>query len=209
MRVPTITTPLDDSCDPAGWRAETINPKGWLAGAGSTSPLPRAGTDPGRSTEPTEGSAAGGFDGAAVRTARRPDAARRRRRSRRRGPSRSFAVDRTVVAPAQRVGATRAPVTAGELQVDGYRMGRWARLTLTITVLAAIAVVTVSLVVGSAPQSMVDVTVGPGDTLWSIASQAAPDRDPRDVIEEIRALNEVPGGVLPVGIVLRVPSSVG
>jgi ribosomal protein RSM22 (predicted rRNA methylase) len=87
-------------------------------------------------------------------------------------------------------------------------MGRWARLTLTITVLAAIAVVTVSLMVGSAPRALVDVTVGPGDTLWSIANQAAPDRDPREVIEEIRALNLVPSDVLPVGIVLRVPSSV-
>ena len=87
-------------------------------------------------------------------------------------------------------------------------MSRWARLTLTLTVLAAVAVVTVSLVVGSigsAPRAMVDVTVGPGDTLWSIATQAAPDRDPRDVIEEIKALNDVPGSVLPVGVVLRVP----
>ena len=91
-------------------------------------------------------------------------------------------------------------------------MSRWARLTLTLTVLAAVAVVTVSLVVGaigSAPRAMVDVTVGPGDTLWSIATQAAPDRDPRDVIEEIKALNDVPGSVLPVGVVLRVPSSAG
>jgi hypothetical protein len=95
---------------------------------------------------------------------------------------------------------------------DGYRMGRWARLTMTLTVLAAVAVVTASLVVGSvgsASPSLVDVTVGPGDTLWSIAAHAAPDRDPRDVIEEIRALNDVPGSVLPVGIVLRVPSSDG
>jgi hypothetical protein len=95
-------------------------------------------------------------------------------------------------------------------QSEGYRMSRWARLTLTLTVLAAAAVVTVSLVVGSmgsAPRAMVDVTVGPGDTLWSIATHAAPDRDPRDVIEEIEALNDVPGSVLPVGVVLRVPSS--
>jgi hypothetical protein len=83
---------------------------------------------------------------------------------------------------------------------------------MTLTVLAAVAVVTASLVVGSvgsASPSLVDVTVGPGDTLWSIAAHAAPDRDPRDVIEEIRALNDVPGSVLPVGIVLRVPSSDG
>jgi ribosomal protein RSM22 (predicted rRNA methylase) len=86
-------------------------------------------------------------------------------------------------------------------------MGRWTRLALTLTVLAAVAVVAVTLVVGAAPRSMVDVTVGPGDTLWSIATHAAPDRNPRDVIEEIRTLNDVPSSVLPVGVVLRVPSS--
>ena len=92
---------------------------------------------------------------------------------------------------------------------EGYRLGRWARLALTVTALAAIAVVVVSLTAGPAPRSMVDVTVVPGDTLWSIAAEAAPDRDPRDVIEEIRQLNDMQGGVLPIGVVLRVPASVG
>ena len=204
MRTPTITTPLDDSCDPAEWRAEAVDPRGWLAGAGSTSALPRADADR------TEGTTAPTTAGAGVRTARRHAGARRRRRVSTRRTSRSLAVDPAVQRPAHPAGTEpmRSVAAAGEPDVDGYRMGRWARLTLTMTVLAAIAVVTVSMVVGSAPQAMVDVTVGPGDTLWSIASQAAPDRDPRDVIEEIRALNEVPGGVLPVGIVLRVPSSV-
>jgi len=86
-------------------------------------------------------------------------------------------------------------------------MGRWARLTLTVTVLAAAVVIAVSLTAGSAPAALVDVTVAPGDTLWSIATQAAPARDPRDVIDEIRELNNLPGSVLPVGVVLRVPAS--
>jgi hypothetical protein len=122
--------------------------------------------------------------------------------------SRSLVVDPAIALTADSAEPTRSAAAVGESEVDGYRMGRWARLTLTITVLAAIAVVTVSLMVGSAPRALVDVTVGPGDTLWSIANQAAPDRDPREVIEEIRALNLVPSDVLPVGIVLRVPSSV-
>jgi hypothetical protein len=86
-------------------------------------------------------------------------------------------------------------------------MGRWARLTLTVTVLAAVIVVVASLTASSAARTLVDVTVTPGDTLWSIAAAAAPDRDPRDVIDEIRELNDMPGGVLPVGVVLRVPAS--
>jgi len=197
MRTPTITTPLDDSCDPAGWRAEAVDPRGWLAGAGSSSPLPRV--DPSQN----EGEPAGSVGRAAARAARPATGARRRRRMHPRttARSRSLAVDQPIAEEAK----LSAPLD--EPTVEGYRMGRWARLTLTITVLAAIAVVTVSLTVGSAPRSLVDVMVGPGDSLWSIAAQAAPDRDPRDVIEEIKELNDVPDGALPVGIVLRVPAA--
>jgi len=98
------------------------------------------------------------------------------------------------------------PVESVDPAIESYRMGRWARLTLSLTVLAAVMVIAVSLTAGSAPRTLVDVTVGPGDTLWSIAAQVAPDRDPRDVIDEIRDLNDMQGGVLPVGVVLRVPA---
>jgi len=202
MRTQAITTPLDDSGDPAEWRAEAVDPRGWLAGAGSTSAVPRADADR------TDGPSAGTPDRATVRTARRNAGARRRRRVPTHRTSRSLVVDPAIALTADSAEPTRSAAAVGGSEVDGYRMGRWARLTLTITVLAAIAVVTVSLMVGSAPRALVDVTVGPGDTLWSIANQAAPDRDPREVIEEIRALNLVPSDVLPVGIVLRVPSSV-
>ena len=109
--------------------------------------------------------------------------------------------------PAVDPAATRS--AAPEFTAEGYRLGRWARLALTVTALAAIVVVVVSLASGPAQQAMVDVTVTPGDTLWSIAAQAAPDRDPRDVIEEIRQLNDIQGGVLSIGVVLRVPATVG
>ena len=211
MRTQAITTPLDDSCDPDGWRAESVDPRGWLAGAGSASPLP------GVTAGPTEVAAV--TERAAARASRRSASARRRRRVRTHTAQRSRPVERAGVNRAlkrpapDRPDARLVPSTVvDEGQSEGYRMSRWARLTLTLTVLAAAAVVTVSLVVGSigsAPRAMVDVTVGPGDTLWSIATQAAPDRDPRDVIEEIKALNDVPGSVLPVGVVLRVPSSAG
>ena len=89
---------------------------------------------------------------------------------------------------------------------SGYRMGRWARLAVTTTVLVAAALLTVSLLSGPAPRRMVDVTVGPGDTLWSIATAQAPDRDPRAVISEIEQLNGLDSDVLHVGVVLRVPA---
>ncbi len=90
---------------------------------------------------------------------------------------------------------------------DGYRMDRWARLSLTVTVLATAVIVIAALTAGSASPRFVDVTVTPGDTLWSIASTSAPDRDPRAVIHEIQELNQISGDVLPVGVVLRVPAS--
>ena len=96
-----------------------------------------------------------------------------------------------------------------DFTAEGYQLGRWARLALTVTALAAIVVVVISLTTVPAQRAMVDVTVTPGDTLWSIAAQAAPDRDPREVIEEIRQLNDMQGGVLPIGVVLRVPATVG
>jgi LysM repeat protein len=98
-------------------------------------------------------------------------------------------------------------VAGGAEAPEGYRLGRWARLMLTATVLAAAVVVGVALLTTSPPATLVDVTVAPGDTLWSIANAAAPDRDPRVVIEEIRQLNDVPGDTLPIGVVLRVPVS--
>ena len=102
-----------------------------------------------------------------------------------------------------------ATVHAGGRIDDGpasYRMGRWARLAVTITVLVAAALLSVTLLSGPAPRHMVDVIVGPGDTLWSIATANAPDRDPRGVISEIEQLNGLDGDVLHVGVVLRVPA---
>lgn len=38
--------------------------------------------------------------------------------------------------------------------------------------------------------------VMPGDTLWSIARDIAPDNDPREVIAQIRELNDLSGGLI-------------
>ncbi len=86
-------------------------------------------------------------------------------------------------------------------------MGRWARLAVTATVLATAVLVVVALTAGSPSTRLTDVMVTPGDTLWSIATTSSPDRDPRAVIEEIKQLNDVPGDLLQVGVVLRVPTS--
>lgn len=38
--------------------------------------------------------------------------------------------------------------------------------------------------------------VMPGDTLWSIARELAPDHDPRDVVAQIKKLNDLSGALI-------------
>jgi hypothetical protein len=48
-----------------------------------------------------------------------------------------------------------------------------------------------------------EVVVAPGETLWSIAERVAPDRDPRGVVDQIRRINQLPGGDVQAGQTLR------
>lgn len=49
------------------------------------------------------------------------------------------------------------------------------------------------------------VTVMAGQSLWSIAAQADPQRDPRDVVNDILAMNKLASAVLQPGQQLFVP----
>lgn len=214
MRNQTISTSLSEAAE---LLAAPIDPAGWLARPDSAR---RAGA-PGGPESADRDVARSGEQRRNGRPARRSARPYRRIRSGNRTiirPERldTRARDLRVVAAESNFAVGAAATMAGgsttrrvlpDVTPDGYRMSRWARLAITVTVLAAAVVLTVSLTAGSAPARLVDVTVGPGDTLWSIATGAAPDRDPRAVIDEIRELNDVPGTVLPVGVVLRVPVS--
>ncbi|MDQ0615942.1 LysM repeat protein [Microbacterium sp. W4I4] len=57
-----------------------------------------------------------------------------------------------------------------------------------------------------APVSFETVTVMPGDTLWSIAAAAAPDVDPRDVIDDIMRLNNLSGGTIQAYSSIAIPT---
>lgn len=48
------------------------------------------------------------------------------------------------------------------------------------------------------------ITVQPGDTLWQIAAEIAPDRDSREVVWEIKQLNSLPAGLI-AGDQIRIP----
>ena len=50
-------------------------------------------------------------------------------------------------------------------------------------------------------------TVQPGDTLWAVARRIAPDNDPREVIDQIRRLNDLTGSELTAGQQLMLPAA--
>lgn len=88
-----------------------------------------------------------------------------------------------------------------------YRMGRWARLAMTLVVTAAVVVGTLTVLLrpGSAPTRFV--TVQPGDTLASIAVSDMPGWDPAAAVARIESLNGLDGAEVPVGTVLRIPTT--
>ena len=60
---------------------------------------------------------------------------------------------------------------------------------------------------GSAPAgTFAEVTVMPGDTLWSIAEEVAPAADTRDVVDDIARLNALSSGELAAGQSLAIPT---
>lgn len=56
----------------------------------------------------------------------------------------------------------------------------------------------------AAPETQT-VVVAPGQTLWGIARELAPDQDPRPVVDQIRRLNDLRSGQLLVGQQLVLP----
>jgi len=49
------------------------------------------------------------------------------------------------------------------------------------------------------------VSVSTGDSLWSLAGQYAPERDPRAVVADIMELNNLSDDVVPAGVQLYIP----
>ncbi len=88
----------------------------------------------------------------------------------------------------------------------GYRMGRWARLAMTLVVTAALVVGTLTLLAGGGGDPTRLITVGPGETLLSVALREVPGTDPAWAVARIRELNELDGRSVPVGVVLRIPA---
>jgi hypothetical protein len=92
------------------------------------------------------------------------------------------------------------------------RLTRRGRLVVflagLVAVLAVLFVVLSDTATGTAergqPVPVTMVEVESGDTLWTIASRAAPGQDPRDLIDQIEELNSLHGS-LQVGSEIAVP----
>ncbi len=112
------------------------------------------------------------------------------------------------IAPARsRVEPRTTHVGAGPLRLT--RRGRLVVfLTGLVAVLAVLFVVLSDTATGTAergqPVPVRMVQVESGDTLWTIASRAAPGQDPRDLIDQIQELNSMDGS-LQVGTKIAVP----
>ncbi len=83
-------------------------------------------------------------------------------------------------------------------------------VVVLILAVAALAVALLSVAALSAPnagaghrQQPATVTVHEGDTLWSIATRVAPDRDPRAEVAQLQRRNHLAGVALTPGQVLR------
>ncbi|WP_336646900.1 LysM peptidoglycan-binding domain-containing protein [Microbacterium sp. USHLN186] len=121
----------------------------------------------------------------------------------------------------------QAPMTPLAVRTDAARRASTVRLRLTargrrvLLSLAAVPIVAgvaVSLLAGGSAVasnesgqavSFETITVLPGDTLWSIAADAAPGVDPREVIADITRLNNLSSGMIQVGSTIAIPTAYG
>lgn len=64
-----------------------------------------------------------------------------------------------------------------------------------------------SVVAQSGAAAPATTTVQPGESLWSLAQRIAPENDPREVIAQIRRLNDLETASLQVGQHLLLPTA--
>lgn len=86
--------------------------------------------------------------------------------------------------------------------------GRVAAFVASFVALAALVVGAGQMVEASGASAAgepVAVVVGAGDTLWGIAQEIAPDRDPRSVVQQIRSLNDLGTRAIVPGQSILVP----
>ena len=97
-------------------------------------------------------------------------------------------------------------------KIELNRRGRLAR-TLVVLSLAIVLLATFGFSAGagntdqmsSTTSEFITVTVGPGESLWSLAGQIAVDGDKRSLVDEIISINSLATADVQVGQELRIP----
>jgi LysM repeat protein len=97
---------------------------------------------------------------------------------------------------------------------SGVRLTRRGRLARTLLVLSLAVVLAsvfgISAGAGTsdsvgAPTSFIEITVAPGDTLWSLATRMADGGDVRAMVDEIASVNALASADLQAGQKVRIP----
>ena len=126
-------------------------------------------------------------------------------------------VHRTSGVRARRSSRTRAVVLVPaerHVRTKSLRITRRGRLMLTLA-LVGLLLAAFSLGRADATQAATEVettpavaqtTVEPGDSLWTVAQRVAPEADPREVVQQLRSLNDLSGSGLQVGQQLLLPA---
>jgi len=106
----------------------------------------------------------------------------------------------------------RTPERTTRASVDGpLRLTRRGRIVIVLACLGLVLGAFVAfgpsvIATDEAGQAPATVTVHPGDTLWDIAARVDSDGDVRDVVGEIREMNDIAdAGDLRIGSELAVP----
>ena len=106
--------------------------------------------------------------------------------------------------------------TSRSTETAPIRLTRRGRLVLvglpTVLLVALVMMLGVSLTSQAkaagnvpAPTETISISVGQGETLWGIAGEFAPDRDPREFVAELVELNGLGSSVVQAGQSLAVP----
>jgi len=124
----------------------------------------------------------------------------------------------TVITNAFATSSASPSVTPPSSAVPGPRTRlritrRGRRVLGAVAALGVAGVVAASVLLGpgavatgqAADVSFVQVTVEGGETLWQVASEIAPTKDPRDVVSDIVRLNNLPSAEVAAGQTLAVP----
>jgi nucleoid-associated protein YgaU len=118
--------------------------------------------------------------------------------------------------PAARPQATRPQTARDQAASVSLRLTRRGRVVVAVAAVLLLAVLSLVIAAsaqatnhpapsGAAQRNLTQVTVRPGQSLWSIAEKADPDADTRVVIQQIIELNGLTGNVVFAGQRLLVP----